>query len=39
MIRDKKITFRVSESEYKEIKEKKSSFETMSDYIRRVLLE
>lgn len=39
MIRDKKITFRVSESEYKEIREKKGGFETLSEYIRRILLE
>jgi len=39
MIRNKKITFRVSESEFEEIKKKKSNFETLSDYIRKALLE
>ena len=38
MIRDKKITFRVSEAEYNEIMVKKPTSETLSQYIRKLLL-
>lgn len=39
MIRNRKITFRVSNEEYKKIMDEKSKFETISEYIRRVLLK
>ena len=38
MNRDKKITFRVTEDEHKELLEKKSYRETLSEYIRRLIL-
>lgn len=38
MIRDKKISFRVTESEYKEIMRNKPHFESLSEYIRRLLI-
>ena len=38
-MRDKILTFRVSNKEYEEILEKKSKFETISQYIRRKILE
>lgn len=34
MIRDKKITFRVSEKEYKRLFEDKPKFKSLSEYIR-----
>ena len=39
MIRNKKITFRVSEKELEQINDNKNSFETISDYIRRKILD
>ena len=39
MIRDKILTFRGSNEEYEEIKERISKFETISDYIRRKIFE
>ena len=38
MIRDKKITFRVSKEEYKAILKKKPAFISISEYIRRAIL-
>ena len=38
MIRDKKITFRVSKEEYKEILRRKAECESISEYIRRLIL-
>ena len=36
--RNKKITFRVNDEEYKKIVENKPQFENLSHYIRRVLI-
>ena len=38
MNRDKKITFRVTEDEHKELLENKSHRESLSEYIRRLIL-
>lgn len=37
--RDKKITFRVNKIEYNAIVEKKPQFESLSHYIRRILID